>query len=212
MPVAVPKYQEIAADFAEKLVSGQYAVGEKIYARSTLASTYGVSSETARRALAVLADLGVLEVSGGSGAVILSIDKAVEFLRNFRNTAAVESLKDELLEGIQRQKEELDLFARHITALADKAEKYRAENPFIPYRMSVPADSPLLGRTLSQLNFWHHTGATVVAIRYNGELVMSPGPHAGIEPGCTIYYVGSCDCVPRVAAFLAPETEEKRKN
>jgi len=208
LPVIVPKYQEIAADFAEKLVGGQYAVGEKIYARSTLASTYGVSSETARRALAVLADLGVLEVSGGSGAVILSIDKAAEFLRSFRNTATVESLKDELLERIRRQREELDIFAHSITALADKAEKLRADNPFIPYRVTVPGDSPRLGRTLSELNFWHHTGATVVAIGYGDELQLSPGPHADVQAECVIYFIGTGDCAARVRSFLAPETKK----
>ena len=51
MSVTVPKYQEIAADFAEKLVKGEYAPGDRVYARSTLASTYGVSAETARRAV-----------------------------------------------------------------------------------------------------------------------------------------------------------------
>jgi len=207
MPVVVPKYQEIAADFAEKLVGGEFAVGEKIYARSTLASTYGVSSETARRALAVLADLGVLEVSGGSGAVILSIDKAADFLRSFRNAATVESLKDELLQRIRRQREELDLFAQNVTALADKAEKLRADNPFIPYRVTVPHNSPRLGKTLGELNFWHHTGATVVAIGSGDELHLSPGPHADVQANCVIYYIGTGDCAARVRAFLSPETE-----
>lgn len=204
MSVTVPKYQEIAADFAEKLVKGEYAPGDRVYARSTLASTYGVSAETARRAVAVLADLGVLEVSGGSGAVILSIDKAVEFLRSFRSTASAASLKEELLSGIGRQKQELDRLAECVEELSRRSERLRAANPFVPFRISVTGTCQLLGRTLGETNFWHHTGATVVAVRSGEQTVLSPGPHAEIEKDCTLYYVGSPDCPARVRAYLYP--------
>ena len=42
-----PVYQQIAADIASKIANGHYELGQKIYARSVLASQYGVSSETA---------------------------------------------------------------------------------------------------------------------------------------------------------------------
>ncbi|MCG4307777.1 GntR family transcriptional regulator, partial [Enterococcus lactis] len=35
-----PRYQQIAVDLAERIVENRYKVGEKIHARSTLASTY----------------------------------------------------------------------------------------------------------------------------------------------------------------------------
>ncbi len=204
MSVTVPRYQEIAADIAEKLVGGQYAPGDRIHARSTLASAYGVSPETARRALAVLADLGVLEVSGGSGAVILSLDRAVEFLRHFRHSTSVAALKQSLLAGLERQQQDLAALAAQIARLADKAERYKEENPFVPFSIQVPEGSPLSGRTLGEVNFWHHTGATVVAIRSGGDTLLSPGPYAGIPAGATLYYIGPFDCVERVRSFLAP--------
>ncbi|RKJ34567.1 GntR family transcriptional regulator, partial [Butyricicoccus sp. 1XD8-22] len=52
LQVKQPKYMKIAADIASKIVDKKYVIGEKIYARSSLASQYGVSSETARRAIA----------------------------------------------------------------------------------------------------------------------------------------------------------------
>ena len=45
----LPRYQLIACDVASKIASGVYPSGAKLYARSALASQYGVSSETARR-------------------------------------------------------------------------------------------------------------------------------------------------------------------
>ncbi|HML47787.1 MAG TPA: TrkA C-terminal domain-containing protein [Clostridia bacterium] len=203
MGPAVSKYQEIAADFAEKLVEGAYKVGDRIYARSSLASTYGVSAETARRAVKLLADLGVLEVTGGSGVVVLSVEKAVEFLRRFKGSATASQMKQQLKAIIQRQKDELDRFSSQIDSLADQAEKLHALNPFAPFRVVIPADSSLVGRTLTQTNFWQKTGATVVAIGYGEDVELSPGPNAVLKAGCTVYYIGKIECIERVHAFLA---------
>lgn len=202
MSVTVPRYQEIAASFAEKLVNGEYKEGDRVFSRSTLASTYGVSAETARRAMAVLADLGVVEILPGSGAVIRSIDKAVDFLHYFRQSSYVETLREELTVSIRRQRAELDHFSRALQDLAEKASRYQQENPFIPFRCDIPPASPRAGRTLGEVNFWHHTGATVVAIRTGEQTLLSPGPHAELTPGATVYFVGDMDCVARVRAFL----------
>ncbi len=39
-----PRYQQIAVDLAERIVENRYKIGEKIHARSTLASTYNASN------------------------------------------------------------------------------------------------------------------------------------------------------------------------
>ena len=57
-----PRYQQIAVDLAERIVENRYKVGEKIHARSTLASTYNASPETTRKAINVLVDLGSMGV------------------------------------------------------------------------------------------------------------------------------------------------------
>ena len=202
MPESVPRYQEIAAAFAEKLVNGEYREGDRVFSRSTLASTYSVSAETARRAMAVLADLGVLEILPGSGAVILSVDKAVEFLHFFRQKSYVETLRQELTDSIRRQRAELDHFAATLEDVSHRVTRYRQENPFVPFRCVVSAESPRAGRTLEDVNFWHHTGATVVAIRTGEHTVLSPGPHAELTAGSTVFFVGEPDCVSRVHAFL----------
>lgn len=79
--IDIPKYQQIATDLAFKIVKQQYKVGEKIYARSSIASQYGVSPETARRAICVLADLDIVDSTKGSGVVIKSYEKAVQFVK-----------------------------------------------------------------------------------------------------------------------------------
>ena len=66
-----PRYQQIAVDLAERIVENRYKVGEKIHARSTLASTYNASPETTRKAINVLVDLGIMEVRHGVGHLLL---------------------------------------------------------------------------------------------------------------------------------------------
>ena len=65
----MPRYQQIALDIATQIVKQQYKVGDRIYARSSLASKYHVSPETARRAICLLADMDIVEAEKGSGVV-----------------------------------------------------------------------------------------------------------------------------------------------
>ena len=80
-----PVYQKIAADIAAKIVDKHYQIGEKIYARSSVASQYAVSAETARRAICILSDMKIVETIKGSGVRIVSYEKAVQFVKQFRN-------------------------------------------------------------------------------------------------------------------------------
>ncbi|MEG2918744.1 MAG: GntR family transcriptional regulator, partial [Clostridium sp.] len=75
--ITSPRYQQIAADIASKIATGHYKLGEKIYARSMLASQYGVSSETSRRAICILSDLDIVDTTKGSGVVIKSCENAI---------------------------------------------------------------------------------------------------------------------------------------
>jgi K+/H+ antiporter YhaU regulatory subunit KhtT len=196
------RYQEVAVDFAAKIAAGDYKQGDKIYARSALASQYGVSSETARRAICVLSDIGVVEAVKGSGVVILSVEKAVEFVRHYNEASTVETLKQELLESINKQKEELDRFAQAINELTDKAERYREVNPFTPYKITIGSNCTKLRLSIAETNFWHHTGATIIAIYQGDELIISPGPYAVLTEGAILYYFGEQNCVERVYSFL----------
>jgi len=65
----MPRYQQIALDIATQIVKQQYKVGDRIYARSSLASKYHVSPETARRAICLLADMDIVEAEKGSGVI-----------------------------------------------------------------------------------------------------------------------------------------------
>jgi DNA-binding GntR family transcriptional regulator len=72
----LPQYMRIAASVASRIAMGEFREGQRISGRSVLSSEYGVSPETVRKALRVLADLGVVSVREGSGTVVVSSEKA----------------------------------------------------------------------------------------------------------------------------------------
>ena len=202
--VKQPKYQQIAVDLASKIVEKKYQIGDKIYARSSLASQYNVSAETARRAIAVLQDLEIVEASKGSGVIIKSYEMAARFVRQFQDVQSVHELQNELLISIQKQQQELLHLQEKAKQLISRTEHFRSVNPFIPYQIEMTAESPCIHQTLQALNFWQNTSSTIVGIRRGNELLLSPGPYASFEEGDIIYFIGNDESLGRVQSFLYP--------
>ncbi|HIT18095.1 MAG TPA: GntR family transcriptional regulator [Candidatus Fimivivens faecavium] len=203
--VITPRYQQIAADIAGKIASGHYQVGEKIYARSAIASQYGVSAETARRAICVLSDMEIVDAAKGSGVVILSGEKAARFVKQYQDLRTVSDLKSEILETVDRQAAEARGLKTLLEDLIDRTDRLKSINPFIPFEITITERSAQLGRSLSEINFWHNTAATVIGIRRGQTLMMSPGPYATLNEGDVLYFVGDENCYERVVRFLYTE-------
>ena len=193
----IPKYEQIAADIAYQIVEGTYKEGEKIYARSSIGSRYNVSSETARRAVCVLADWDIVEVEKNSGVIITSILNAKNFLSQHQQTQSIYSLKSKIMDSVERQK--------HLTELIEQIECYRATNPFIPHELIISEETPYLNKSIAEVNFWQETFATVIAIKRNGNIIMSPGPKAVFRLNDIFYYTGNEDCYRRVQEFMYPK-------
>ena len=79
----------------------------------------------------------------------------------------------------------------------------------MPYEIEITADTPLLNKTISEMNFWHNTSATIVAIKRNNELLRSPGPYTAFLPEDIVYYVGDEKSTERVYNFIYPNSVEE---
>lgn len=202
---SIPKYQQIAADIAYKIINKTYQEGDKIYARSSIGSQYNVSSETARRAVCVLADWDIVEIEKGSGVVIKSIDNARNFLHQHQDTQSIHDLKRNILDHVERQQQDTRQLYTYLSQLIEKIDCFRSTNPFIPYELVITENTPYLNRSVAEVNFWQATFATVIAIRRNGSLIMSPGPSATFRLNDTFYYTGDDRCNVRVQKFMYPE-------
>ena len=199
-----PKYAKIAADIASKIVEKKYQVGEKIYARSSLASQYGVSAETARRAIAVLQDLEIVEATKGSGVMIKSYEKAAQFVHQFLEVQSIYQVQLEMLESIKRQREELNVLQETTERLVNRTERFKSVNPFVPFQVEILENSPFISQSIGTINFWQNTMATIVGIRRGDELLISPGPYATFQEHDIIYFIGNDECLERVQKFLYP--------
>lgn len=200
-----PRYQLIAIDIASKIVDKRYNVGDKIYTRSSIASQYGVSAETARRAISILAELEIVESTKGSGVVIKAYEKAVEFVHQYNDIQTINDLKKDIMESVERQLKEMAYFNDSLTKLIDKMDRFRSSNPFIPYEIEITTQTPLLNKTISEMNFWHNTSATIVAVKRNEDLLRSPGPYITFLPDDIVYYVGDDKSSERVHHFIYPD-------
>ncbi|WP_346899184.1 TrkA C-terminal domain-containing protein [Clostridium sp. UBA7503] len=202
--ITSPRYQQIAADVAAKIVDGHYKVGDKIYARSSLASQYGVSSETARRAICVLSDLNIVDTSKGSGVTIKSYENAIKFIKQYDNINTISNLKQDIIDSVERQKKEIKFLYGCLSDLIDKTDRLRSVNPFTPFQVEITSATPYINKSVSDINFWHNTSATIIAIRRNDSLLISPGPYAVFQENDIFYFVGDENSIERVKKFLYP--------
>ncbi|HPX03892.1 MAG TPA: GntR family transcriptional regulator [Synergistaceae bacterium] len=196
------RYQQLASDIASRIAEGSYREGDKIFARSSLASQYQVSSETARRAICVLAELGIVEAEKGSGVTVKSRENALLFISRRRDARTLSFLKNSIAEKLEKQMKEIAELKEEIEMLVDLTERFRSTNPFIPFEITMEGKFPSIGKKISDLCFWQSTSATVVAIKKKGVLILSPGASTLLEDGDVLYFVGDEGSYSRVKHFL----------
>ena len=207
--VSLPRYQQIALDIAERIVEGRYVVGQKLHARSSLAITFNSSPETARKAINVLVDLQIMEVQQGSGTYIASKENAEIFVEKYKNVQSVQEIQQDLLKSIHRQKEELTDFSALLNALVVQTKKVHNISAFAPFELKLIGKAQYLEKNISELRIWQRTGATIVGIQTDIELLLSPGPCAKLSAGNIIYYVGNELSAQRMTQLFYPNYERK---
>ncbi|HPA11074.1 MAG TPA: GntR family transcriptional regulator, partial [Treponemataceae bacterium] len=151
--VTAPVYLQIALDVASRIERGELAEKSKLYGRSVMSSEYGVSPETIRRSLKLLSDMGVVDVQHNSGAVVLSREKASQYVARFSEYTDVKirrkKLQKMMHEHIQQTRAMMDL-VNEITGADDRVSR---SNPFRNYEIDIPENSSVIGKTIGELQF-----------------------------------------------------------
>lgn len=190
--VVPTQYLQIALDLARRIAGGELPEGSRVYGRSMMASEYNVSPETIRRALRLLADMRVVQVKPQSGAVVLSADSARRYIENFEESADIRSLRTQLKELMAEYSDLHRRMSETVNALVKRRDAFTAPGEPLPnYEVTVPKDSPCLGKSIGALKFWQSTGATIVAIRRGQTVILSPGPYAELYAGDVVILVGN---------------------
>lgn len=196
------KYQQVAVAVAKRIINGDYEIGEKLKSRSTLASMFNVSPETARKGLNILADMKIVSLKHGSGAVVLSKEKASDFLQNYEATHSITLVKEHITKNIKQQQEDLADLAHLVNEFVIQSRTVNHKYPFSPYEIIVKNDSEHLGKSIRELNIWHQTGATIVGIKHNDSLLISPSPYVVIEKNDHLFFVGDESVHSRMIHFF----------
>lgn len=197
-----PRYMNIALDLAGRICNGEFKEGDRIFGRSTLASEYNVSPETIRRAINLLEDMKVVIPTQGSGIHISSLSNAYIFFKKFQNKDTIRSLKNDIKVLLSQKKDIEDAINEKIDTIVDYSDRLKNLNVLTPLEIAIDDNSQLIGRTISETKFWQNTGATIIAIKRNDSLVLSPGPYGGFEKGDTVFVIGGEDIIERIKQFM----------
>jgi K+/H+ antiporter YhaU regulatory subunit KhtT len=199
---SIPNYKKIAINIAHAICEGEYKEGDRLQTKTTLVGKYGVSTETARRAVTVLADAGVVVVKKNSGVVIISAEKAMEFLTHMKDLSKTlditGTLNNQIKDNMKNMKEMQETF----NDLLERISYYSKVSSIIPEDIKITEDCPYLGKDISAINFWQNTGATVVAIQHEGITCISPGPKCKLSMDDILFYVGEFHSKKKVQDFL----------
>lgn len=199
---SLPIYHKIALDIANKIQIGEIPEGSLLRGRSSLAGKYNVSPETIRRSMKVLEDLEVVSSVKGKGILVLSSEKALSFLnknQNITNLASYKSnLKELLLAKSQLEHEIVD----NINKIIDYTGRLSNINPLIPIEFKITNECKLVGKTSGDVKFWQNTSATIVGVKRDGELIISPGPYIKFKENDILLVVGESSIHHSVNSFL----------
>lgn len=200
-------YKSIALDIAQRIVSGEIPVGSKISGRSLLAGQYHVSPETIRKAIGLLKDESIVSVSQGKEIAILSDRNAYEYITRNHYFKSVYSLRQDL-QLLLRQKQEMDRrFESLLGEIIEASDRLKNLKPYNPMDIRIAPDSPVIGMTIGNLQFWQNTGATIIAIRRGTEVSISPGPHVVIREGDVLIVVGDEKIYEKTERFINRKPE-----
>lgn len=199
--ITIPRYLKIAFDIAARIASRSLAEGEKLKGRSILSTEYNVSSETIRRSMSILSDKKVVQIKAGSGIFILSRNQAVEFINNFKSDEILHKMNDNL-SGLLKKRLELDEEISHTTKQIADMYKYLRSDLIKPVEIILPEDSHVIGKSIGELQIWHNTGATIIGIIQDKQIIISPGPYFEFTPKDKVLIVGDEHVIERFNAFL----------
>lgn len=201
--VEIPIYKKIAIDIAERIIEGIYSEGEVLNGRSTLAAIYNVSPETIRRAAMLLEDMQILYSSKGKGYIITSVDNARIFINRNKSVGNVHKQRFLINELLKEKKEIDDKLSSVIDELVDFTSRLKDTNHIVPLEFNLPKDCIYIGKTIAEMNFWQNTGGTVVGVKRDGRLLLSPGPYLVLTEGDILIAVGENEILKSIPEFLS---------
>jgi len=202
----IARYEQIAVDIASRIARHEYAVGDKLYGRSVLAGQYNVSPETIRRAVALLQSVHIVQVEAGRGIIVKDREKAVDYVEKFNQRKGLMAAQQEFAELLLKR-QALDA---EIEQQIKKILSYTSRMATLLPRVDdiyVPKESPLVGKSLQEVEFRNQTGATVLAVERGSEEYLTPKSSDTIQADDILIFVGDEGSKAKVEALVNAQTK-----
>ncbi|AVQ44556.1 TrkA C-terminal domain-containing protein [Clostridium botulinum] len=197
-----PKYMKIAIDIAQKIYNNEFKVGEKVRGRSTLSSKYNVSPETIRRAVSLLKDMQVVEVTEKSGIYIKSVENAYLFIHRFNAKNNVKELRQRI-KSLQKEKNKIEKeIDKYMDLILENSIQFENINLEDAYEIVIYSNSYIVNKTISDTEFWKHTNGTIISVKRKDKMYISPGPYFRFEAGDIVRIICSEDDLNRVKNYI----------
>lgn len=208
---SMARYVNIAVDIATHVARGEYRVGQKIFGRSTLAGKYNVSPETIRRALSLLQETGIVQISPGVGVIVKSQKNAEVFLAEYGQKQMLRDVQERLQQLLRERDRVNSDIEKLMNELLDYTSKMAGRLQQIE-EMRVLRHSPLVGKSLREAEFRSKTGATVLSIYRHGQEIPAPKADEIIEVGDVLIMVAPPEVREQVHKLLEPEEITEPEN
>ncbi|ENJ9654193.1 GntR family transcriptional regulator [Clostridium botulinum] len=197
-----PKYMKIAIDIAQKIYNNEFKVGEKVRGRSTLSSRYNVSPETIRRAVSLLKDMQVVEVTEKSGIYIKSVENAYLFIHRFNAKNNVKELRQRI-KSLQKEKNKIEKeIDKYMDLILENSIQFENINLEDAYEIVIYSNSYIVNKTISDTEFWKHTNGTIISVKRKDKMYISPGPYFRFEAGDIVRIICSEDDLNRAKNYI----------
>ena len=197
-----PVYSQVAFDVASKIASGDIREGDRFTGRSLMGSQYGVSSETIRRAMRHLSDMGIISVQNNVGSTVLSQKRAREYVEQYQEDKDLRALKAELREMLAQRDTLNEKINATVQRIIDLGERFWRSDRMRTYEFRV-SDGPAAGQSIGGLQFRQRTGATIVAVRSGETVLLSPSPQTVLHSGDVLVVACELEQIEAVSDLLA---------
>lgn len=195
-------YIRIAIDLAHRICNDEFKENDKVRGRSTLAGEYNVSPETIRRSTVLLSERGVVDVREKSGIFIKSKKNAYNFIQNFSKKETLSTLRSNLEELIIKKISIEKEIKNNIKSIIEYSTQLKFTGLLNTFEYKIPENSPVISKAIAELRFWQNTGATIIGVYRNDELIISPGPDFVFNERDIVIYTGAEDVPKRVKEFI----------
>jgi DNA-binding GntR family transcriptional regulator len=182
------RYQAIAFAIAKRIMDKDLAVGDKLRGRTILASEYGVSSETIRKAINLLAQEQIVDVIERSGIIIRSTEAAQSYVEKYlvkHSHITLISRVESSYAEVKRAQSVLDADLKSLIR-GSKTQVF----PFQYFAYTVPKSSALEGQTIKDSRFQSQTGGLIIGIDDGQAFIQNPPVNFFLEAGMVIYILG----------------------